>query len=524
MLNVDEIIKNNENKFNKNGSSGVRPSFNFNPKLPNTLQTILLNILFIVILVGGYVLKPVPINLMSPDIYMFIGIMIIILSAINFHFFVKKVKSAIIVIVTLLSIVCATALVLTVISWPIWDNGNQYKNQIGKIEKLSISDSKKFEFNLQKNYVVNKTMAMKIADKKMGVGSLSSQYSMGDATLQKISYNGENRLFWVINLEYNSFWTQFTNQSIKNIILVDANRPQDSAILLSKNAKNKSLNIKISKNAVFEQNLNRIMQLRNPFSMLTDYSFELDDELNPHYIATKYTNSRGFGLRKVIGVVDMDVQTGQMKQYSLNKVPNWIDRVNPISLVQEQIENSGEFIHGIFNFSNKDKYQLSDENENFVYLENEPFFISGLTSQNSDSSLIGIIAKSLRENKTYIVKIDGAIESSAMKSAEGKVQNYNYKAISPIIVFTNNRWKYLVPLVDNENLIKSFALVDIQNYQNVELFDDVEQFVNEQKVESVDSKNTANLDKKSSIDIIKEKINTIQSALDGLNKELKNIK
>lgn len=512
---IDKVKEKVTNGVNKNNNEKL-----FNLKAPSLKNTILLNILFVFILVIGYIYQPVAINIKNGNIYVFTAIMLIILYVINAHFFINKLKKVIYALLLPLVILFGVGGFFQIQTWAIWDNGNQYYNQIGKVENLNSKQSSKFSFDLNKNYIVNKEMALRIADKKMGVGSLSSQYKIGDATLQKIKYNNKQKLFWVINLEYNNFWSQFSNGQISNVILVDANKPQDAAILLDKNAKNQKFQIKLAKTGLLNQNLNRMVQLSNPFKMLTDYSFELDDDLTPHYIVTTYKNARGFSLPIVTGVIDINLQSGKMLTYDKKSVPNWIDRVNPVSLVQSQITNHGSLVHGVFNFSNKDKFELSNDEENFIYLDNEPYFISGITSPSSDKSLVGIIAKSLKEDKSYRINLDGAVESSAMKSAEGKVQNYGYKAISPIIIHSA-RWKYLVPLVDNESLIKTFALVDIQNYQNVQIYDTIEEFVSGEAKQNqiVDQKQI-----KSTKEKLEEQIKLIETQLSELKKNISEVK
>lgn len=529
MLNFEEIVTNktkngNDKKTTKTVFSYKTGDQIFKPK-PTLKKTIIKNLMFLIILAIGYIYNPVAINFKNSDIYLFVFVMLIILYVLNYEYFITKMKKVIYILLTPLALIMLVGGFFEIQTFAIWDNGSGYYNQIGKIENLDQKASKKFQFDLNKNYVVNKDMALKIADKKMGVDSLSSQYSIDNATLQKIKYQNETKLFWVVNLKYNNFWSQFNNKHIGNVILVDANKPQEPAILLTNNNKNEKFNIRLSNSGFLDQKLERMVQLKNPEKMLTDYSFELDDDLTPHYIVTNYVNKRGFAMRIVKGIVDINLNTNEMKYYTKDKVPNWVDRVNPISLVREQISNNGEYVHGIWNWSNKDKFQISNDENNFIYLDDEAFFISGITSLSSDKSLIGIIAKSLKDDKTYKIQIDGAVESSAMKSAEGKVQNYGYKATSPIIIHNQN-WKYLVPLVDNENLIKAFALVDIQNYQNVKLFDTIDDFVANQEQDTQSSPTSPNQTPNSNNlkEQLLKQIDQIQKQLNALKESTKQMK
>lgn len=486
-------------------------------------QRSLATLFIFVFAILSYLYNPMAFNIKNSSIYISITIFLFILLILNFDIIHKWKKNTISIILLPFLVIIAMGLFFEARSWAIWDNGKEYYNQIGKVEKLDKETSKQFSFNKDKNYIVNKEMAEKIADKKMGVGSLSSQYSLGDSTLQKIQYNGENKLFWVFNLEYNSFFTQYSNGSINKVIIVDANKPRESAIILNKDKNNKKYQIKLSQNGYFTQNLSRMVQIKFPTKMMTDFSFELDDNLTPHYIVSVYNYKRGFGLQKVVGIIDINLSNNSMNYRNTNNIPKWIDRITPLSLVQEQINNHGNLVHGLYNFSNKDTFNLTDDSENYIYLNDEPFFISGITSKNSDKSLVGIYAKSLKSNKAYSVSTEGAVEESAKKSAEGKVQNFGYKAINPVIIYMNNKWNYLVPLVDNEQLIKKFALVDVRNYQNVTLFDDIDSFSSAQQ-----SSNSKNTDKKVKSkeelkEELKKNIEAIKKQIESMNSQIEKL-
>jgi len=54
-----------------------------------------------------------------------------------------------------------------------------------------------------------------------------------------------------------------------------------------------------------------------------------------------------------------------------------------------------------------------------------------------------------------------------MASAEGEVLNYGYTATFPVLVNIDNRPIYLLSLKDSAGLIKMYAMVDAQDYQQV---------------------------------------------------------
>lgn len=193
----------------------------------------------------------------------------------------------------------------------------------------------------------------------------------------------------------------------------------------------------------------------------------------------------------------------------------------PLEIAQEQITNNGEYVHGVFNFSNLDKFNMSfnatttsangttqttndavssanqaqsssatssvpvaQANVNYIFFDNHPFFITGLTSKGGDAALQGFMLKSLHNNDTYHIKMSGAIESAAKQSAAGITQNFKYIPANPILVYANSKLQYLIPLVDEGGLIKKYALVEVEHYQNVVLYDSLDAFVKNEKSDS----------------------------------------
>ena len=78
-----------------------------------------------------------------------------------------------------------------------------------------------------------------------------------------------------------------------------------------------------------------------------------------------------------------------------------------------------------------------------------------------------------RTMETRFYKIEGAIEDSAMSSAEGQVQNLSYQASFPLLVNVSGEPTYFMALKDDAGLVKKYAMVNIQKYQWVAIGDNV---------------------------------------------------
>ena len=75
------------------------------------------------------------------------------------------------------------------------------------------------------------------------------------------------------------------------------------------------------------------------------------------------------------------------------------------------------------------------------------------------------------ETKYY--PIEGAIEDSAMASAEGQVQNLKYVATFPLLLNISGEPTYFLALKDDAGLVKKYAMVNVQKYQLVAIGDTV---------------------------------------------------
>lgn len=60
-----------------------------------------------------------------------------------------------------------------------------------------------------------------------------------------------------------------------------------------------------------------------------------------------------------------------------------------------------------------------------------------------------------------------------MESAEGQVQHLRYTATFPILINISDVPTYFIALKDAAGLVKKFAMIDIQRYQNVATGDSV---------------------------------------------------
>lgn len=373
----------------------------------------------------------------------------------NVKDFVKpfKHKRAVLVII---AIPWAAMILVGIYSLPFL-HSSRYRDQMPQsTTRKFTSDMEPIDVNQLP--VVDHDLAQKLADKKLGEKpALGSQVTLGDPTIQKV----DGKLVWVVPLQHSGFFKWLFNmQGTPGYIIVSATDPRDVTYV-------DKYYIKYQPAAYLLDNLKRHTRLAGGyFTGLTDYSFELDDTGRPFWVVTTYKNLLGFGLPEASGVEIVDAQTGAAHIYSIPDTPKWVDRVQPEEYIMQQLNNKGKYVHGIFNFSNKDKYQTSDGHA-IVYNNGRCYLFTCLTSIGSDESATGFVLVDMVTKQPYYYPMSGATEYAAQRSAEGKVQNLKYQASFPLITNVDGTPTYFMTLKDNAGLIKQYAFVPVGDYTTV---------------------------------------------------------
>lgn len=306
--------------------------------------------------------------------------------------------------------------------------------------------------------IVDEALARTLADKKLGEKpALGSQVRIGTPTIQTV----DGKLVWVVPLQHSGFFKWIANLSgSAGYIKVSATNVKDVEYV-------DTYKIKIQPDAYFMDCLTqRVRFTQGWFDGITDYSFELDDSGKPYWVVSTYHNTCGFNLPEADGAILVDAQTGETQKYSLDEVPEWVDRVQPEDFIRNQINNKGKYIHGVFNFSNKEKYRASD-GSNIIYNNGNCYYFTGITSVGVDESATGFMMVDMVTKEPILYRMSGATENAAQTSAQGKVQDLGYYATFPIILNIYNEPTYFMTLKDSANLIKKYAFVNVKDYMIV---------------------------------------------------------
>ena len=399
-------------------------------------------------------------------------------------------------------------IVLVISSFPIF-RATDYRNLLGPVTEST--DYSKFEnvVDIKQVRIVDENMAIRIMDKKLGdLPSIGSQFEIGTPVLQKV----KTKLYWVAPLEYNSFFRYLFTNGSPAYVMVSASDPNDAKLV-------DNLHMKYLDSAYFFSNIqNYSYFLGNMTKGLTDYTFEIDDEGNPYWVVSIYSNQIGFEGQNIEGAMVINAQTGEIKNYTLKNLPEWVDRVQSDKIIKNQIEYWGSYVHWFFNFSNQDRLAPPKSDLRLVYWsDGNCYWYTEISNYSSNQNSINwFMLVNSRTKEAFYYKISGASDLSAMASAEGKVQAMKYKASTPVLYSIQGIPTYIVSLKDNAGLMKNIAFVNVTNYTIVGIWTDVEEALRDYKTELSKSNIGTNLNMEN-IETITGTISKISSVVENWN-------
>ncbi|MBQ9042289.1 MAG: Tat pathway signal sequence [Eggerthellaceae bacterium] len=332
------------------------------------------------------------------------------------------------------------------------------------------------EVNYSQIPVIDRDSAILLGNREMGtIPDYVSQFEI-DTLYSQINYQGEP--VRVSPLGYADLFKWFTNrgEGIPAYALVNMTTQDAEIVRLGEGN-----GMKYTASEPLARNIDRYIQLKYPFYIFDEKSFEIDEEGQPWWICPvrKYTIGL-FGGETIDHVVLCNASTGECEELSLDEVPQWVDRVYPAELLIRQYNWSGRYQQGWFNswLGQSGVVQTTPGSNgslgyNYIAKDDDVWVYTGVTSATADNSIVGFVLVDQRTAESHYYAVAGATETSAMDSAEGQVQNLRYTSTFPLLINVSNQPTYFMALKDAAGLVKKFAMIDIQRYQNVAVGDTV---------------------------------------------------
>lgn len=439
--------------------------------LKNKASRILINILVTLVLGLLYFYVSLPaINLHDSNFYGFFFVLCIIyvvcaLITSGFHMdasggikeYFRFIKSQCLPIGILMLLLIVIAILGTVISMPIF-RAASYRDLL-TVENGDFAAEVE-EISFDQIPMLDEQSAQRLGDRKLGeLSDMVSQFEVADDYTQ-INYQG--RPVRVTPLNYGDLIKWFNNRSqgLPAYIIVDMVSQEAEVVRLPEG-------MKYSPSEPLNRNVMRHLRFTYPTYMFSTPTFEIDESGHPYWVCPKLEMTIGlFGGRDIDGAVLMDAVTGECEYYE--DVPTWVDRVYLASLIMEQYDYHGTLVNGFINsiFGQRD-VTVTTQGSNYIALNDDVYMYTGVTSANADQSNLGFLLSNQRTKETKFYTAPGATEKAAQASAMGVVQDLGYIATFPLLLNIAGEPTYFIPLKDNTNLVKSYAMVNVAQYQIV---------------------------------------------------------
>lgn len=386
----------------------------------------------------------------------------------HFHFSLKECSLSFKILGVILVVLCMVLAVGSLLSSPFF-NAAKYQQLLTIEEREFTEDIKEVDYKTIP--LLDKDSAALLGNRKMGsMVDMVSQFEVSNDYTQ-VNYQGKP--VRVTPLTYASPIKWLTNQKsgIPAYIRIDMTTQNTECVKLAEG-------IRYSKGEYFNRNIYRHLRFRYPTYIFDDQIFfEVDEEGTPYWVCpVKKFNIGLFGGQTVGRVVLCNAQSGECVDYAVEDVPAWIDKVYSAELLIDLYDYSGLLKHGYWNsvLGQRDCLQ-STNGYNYIALEDDVWVYTGVTSVSGDQSNVGFVLMNQRTMETRYYKVEGAIEDSAMSSAEGQVQNLGYRATFPLLLNIADEPTYFMALKDGAGLVKKYAMVNVQKYQWVAIGDTVQE-------------------------------------------------
>lgn len=348
-------------------------------------------------------------------------------------------------------------------------NAAKYQKLLTVEESDFVKDIKEVDFKTIP--LLDKSSAELLGNRKMG--SMVDMVSQFEVSTEYTQINYQNTPVRVAPLVYASpiKWLTNQKQGIPAYIRIDMATQNTECVKLT-------AGIRYSESEYFNRNIYRHLRFHYPTYIFSDQIFfEIDDEGTPYWVCpVKKFNIGLFGGQTIGKAILCNAVTGECEEYNVEDVPTWVDKVYSAEMLTGLYNYYGILKHGYFNsiLGQKDCLQTTN-GYNYIALDDDVWVYTGVTSVSGDQSNVGFVLMNQRTMETKFYRIEGAIEDSAMSSAEGQVQNLGYRATFPLLLNITNEPTYFMALKDGAGLVKKYAMVNVQKYQWVAIGDTVQE-------------------------------------------------
>ncbi len=334
---------------------------------------------------------------------------------------------------------------------------------------------------VEKMISVKQEYAEDLASKRIeNMPSLGSRCMFGNADM--INLNGsfdvktaegknetltfDNEKVWVMPLEHRDFFKWKRNRTTEGYCIVSAHDP--GRIIFVTEVDGKPIALRYLYTGCFGDDIERHVRTHGYAGYgLTEYSMELDDHGTPYWVITIYEPTIGFDGEDAVGVLVVDMQTGDIKEYSIADAPEWVDRIQPDEFLLAQIDDWGQYQNGWWNANfTQSGVREATPGMSIVYSEGRSYWYSGIQSVGADKSSSGFMLIDTRTKECKLYPVAGINEQAAKEVIEAQsewVRQSKFFANDPVLYNVHGVPTYYMTLTGDGIKNAGYAFVSLKS-------------------------------------------------------------
>lgn len=268
--------------------------------------------------------------------------------------------------------------------------------------------------------VARRAILAKMGDQKntYDVGHLTKQSvtcnfvaTQPDGSKVRIKYN--NHIIYVGVFEHRSFWAWLSEQSSPAYVIADASDASKVYIVTEVNGK--PLVMKYTDEAPLWLDIERHMRNNGYLStILDDFDVEIDENGRPYAPVTTVRYRTFMSTKEATGIALVDIQTGEIKQYTPQNAPAFVNMIQPSQIVENQINWWGLLKNWPKFWIRSGRVQAC-EGMDVVQTPEGSFFYVGVRAESDSVGTLGYMMVNTRTGKATYYKRSGISESEAVR-------------------------------------------------------------------------------------------------------------
>ena len=289
----------------------------------------------------------------------------------------------------------------------------------------------------------------------------NSQYYDVSDNVQAQFYKGKP--VYIIPVEYSGFWAMNKAHEVPGYFIIDAT---------SQNASPKFIkhSYKYATSAYFGKDASRQIYRHVPeWLELGDPQLEIDDNGSPYWVQTIY-KPEFFSHRinySELHVAVLDAKTGDVKVYSVDSMPRFIDVGITTEAANQMNWNFGKYKYGYWNWSKTGVMKPTgngvEDGVTSVFNRDGSisYFTDFTTDKTGSDSALGYSMINARTGKLTFYRANNIMDSDGAKNnANQDYKAQQWKAYMPILYNVNSHPTWVMTILDSTHAIRGYYYLD----------------------------------------------------------------